>query len=353
MESQIARMSNTQRSWPALVGLALLAASASVQAQYDYSTNTNGPFGPITLNITGYTGSGGDVIIPTSINGWTVTSIASNAFQLSSTLTNLTIPASVTSIGSEAFSSCVNLANVTISNSITGFPPSGVTSIGYGAFFGCSSLTNVAIPASVTSIGQQAFLGTGVASVTFPGSVSNIEDETFDFCTNLTNVTISAGVTSIGQAAFASCSGLTSVTIPGSVTSISNAAFDDCSSLTNVFFNGNAPTVGSSVFSNDTNATVYYLPGTTGWSSPFAGRPAVLWNPLIQAGGASFGVQNNQFGFNITGTTNIPIVVEACTNLANPDWILLTNVTLTNGLFYFSEPVQTNISGRYYRISSP
>ena len=46
----------------------------------------------------------------------------------------------------------------------------------------------------------------------------------------------------------------------------------------------------------------------------------MLWNPLIQASGTSFGVQSSQFGFNITGTTNIPIVVEACTNLANPQW---------------------------------
>ena len=64
-------------------------------------------------------------------------------------------------------------------------------------------------------------------------------------------------------------------------------------------------------------------------------------------------VQNNQFGFNVTGTVNIPIVIEACTNLANPVWTPLLTGTLTNGLLYFSEPLQTNLSGRYYRISSP
>ena len=55
----------------------------------------------------------------------------------------------------------------------------------------------------------------------------------------------------------------------------------------------------------------------------------------------------------ITGTTNIPIVVEACTNLASPVWTPLTNVNLTNGLFYFSDAQWTNYPGRYYRISSP
>jgi hypothetical protein len=78
-----------------------------------------------------------------------------------------------------------------------------------------------------------------------------------------------------------------------------------------------------------------------------------LWDALIQAAAANFGVQNNQFGFNITGTANLPIVVEACTNLANPAWTPLQSLTLTNGLFYFSEPLQTNSTGRFYRVSSP
>jgi hypothetical protein len=74
---------------------------------------------------------------------------------------------------------------------------------------------------------------------------------------------------------------------------------------------------------------------------------------LIQTGDGNFAVRNNQFGFNITGTTNIPIVVEACTNLANTNWTGLQSVTLTNGVFHFSEPLQTNSSGRFYRVSSP
>ena len=95
------------------------------------------------------------------------------------------------------------------------------------------------------------------------------------------------------------------------------------------------------------------LPGTTGWSNTFQLVPVVLWNPLIQTGNGNFGVQNNQFGFDITGTPAIPIVVEASTNLANPVWTPLTNVTLTNGLFHFSEPAQPNTPARYYRIGSP
>ena len=73
----------------------------------------------------------------------------------------------------------------------------------------------------------------------------------------------------------------------------------------------------------------------------------------IQTSGTNFGVRSNQFGFNITGTPYIPIVVEASTNLAGPVWIPIQTLTLTSGMVYFSEPLQTNSSGRYYRISSP
>ena len=109
------------------------------------------------------------------------------------------------------------------------------------------------------------------------------------------------------------------------------------------------------MFEQDKNTTASYLPGTTGWGefSANTGLPAMPWNALIQASGSSFGISNNQFGFNITGATNTPVVVEACTNLANPVWTPIQTLTLTNGLFHFSELEQTISSGRFYRISSP
>jgi hypothetical protein len=95
------------------------------------------------------------------------------------------------------------------------------------------------------------------------------------------------------------------------------------------------------------------LPGATGWSNGIAGLTPVLWNPQAQTSDASFGVRTNKFGFNITGTTNIPIVVEACTNLANSGWMPLQTCKLTNGSIYFSDPQWTNYPARLYRIRSP
>jgi hypothetical protein len=70
---------------------------------------------------------------------------------------------------------------------------------------------------------------------------------------------------------------MTSITIPASVTSIGVRAFLHCTRLARIYFKGNAPSVGQSAFYGDTNVTVYYLPGTTGWSSTFGGRPTALW----------------------------------------------------------------------------
>jgi hypothetical protein len=145
------------------------------------------------------------------------------------------------------------------------------------------------------------------------------------------------------------------VMIPRSVTDIAESVFNT-GSMRTIYFQGNAPKVG--VFYNYSlgpeSVVLYYLPGTSGWgsfdpASSYRNHPIVLWNPLAQ----SSGVRSNRFGFNITGTAGIPIVVEACTNLAPGSWSALQSCTVTNGSIYFSDPQWTNYPGRLYRLRSP
>ena len=334
--------------------------------------------------------------------GDSITNIGSQAFESCPNLSSVTIPNSVVSIGQAAFEQCANLTNVMIGNS--------ATRIDNFAFFDCSSLTAITVDAlnpacssvvgvlfnknqttliqypggktgsytisnNVTCIGNYAFGRCHLASVTISDSVTNIGNYAFANCMSLTNVMIGNGVTRIGNDAFEGC-GLIHATIPNSVTSLGNEAFAFCMSLTNVtignsvtiigsgafnglrnlktaLFKGNAPMADSSLFSSDNNSIVYYLPDTTGWGATFGGRQAVLWNPQVLTSDASFGVRTNQFGFNIIGTKNIPIVVEACTSLGSDAWVPLQSVSLTNGSFLFNDPQWTNYPGRFYRLRSP
>ncbi len=330
------------------------------------------------------------------IVGANVASIGDGAFASCSSLTNINIPGSVTSIGVGAFIGCSNLPNVTIPAGVTNIGPEAFAAIlniaAYGVLGRCASLTainvdaqnafysssngvlfdksvstliqypgamggNYTIPGSVTSIQPEAFCATALTGVAIPGSVTNFGQYAFGYCASLTNVTMANGVTGlVGDSSlfvFEGCSSLSSITIPGSVTNIADDEFADCISLASVFFQGNAPEADSS-FAADLFATAYYLPGTTGWSafSANTGLPAVLWNPVIQTADGSFDVRANQFGFNITGTPNIPIVVQGADDLANPVWTSLQSVTLTNGLYYFSEPFQPARPARFYRITS-
>jgi len=208
--------------------------------------------------------------------------------------------------------------------------------MGY-TFAECTSLTSVVIPASITNWGSYAFA----------------------YCSNLANVTFENGVTGIGGSAFQYCPSLTNVTLPPSVATIDNFAFANCENLVGVYYQGNAPATnppppwGGSAFYGSSNVTVYYLPGTRGWGPTYAGRPTMLWNPQAQTTDGSFGVSQNQFGFNIAGTPNIPLVVEASADLAAGSWIPLQTYTLTNGLLYFSDSQWRNYPGRFYRIRSP
>ncbi|MGM9946705.1 leucine-rich repeat domain-containing protein [Floccifex sp.] len=158
--------------------------------------------------MTKYNGDGGDIVIPSEING-----------------------NSVTTIGTSAFSGCSSLSNVTIEN--------GIKSIGLCAFLNCEQLTNIIIPASVTLIDDTAFNGCT--------SLKNIEVEDFNevyssvngilFNKNQTELirypqgitetsySIPVSVTSIGGYAFHNCNNLTNITIPNGVTSIGYFAF--------------------------------------------------------------------------------------------------------------------------------
>jgi hypothetical protein len=175
-----------------------------------------------------------------------------------STVSDGTTTYSVTTIGDDAFYGNA-LTSVTIGNS--------VTTIGESAFYG-NALTSVIIPDSVTTIGDYAFQVNALTSVVIPDSVTTIGDGAF-YGNTLTSVTIGNSVTTIESQAFKN-NALTSVVIPDSVTSIGQNVFNN-NALTSAHFGGNFGDFQLNMFDvNPTLTTITYCEGITSWPQDFS-----------------------------------------------------------------------------------
>lgn len=220
--------------------------------------------------IEGYNGRDTVIVIPSTLDGNSVTSIGDGAFLECINLTSVTISEGVTSIGNGAFFLCKSLTSVTLPDSLTSIGesafedcaslasiiiPDSVTSIGSYAFSECHSLTSITLPDGITSISACALQKCkSLTSVTIPDSVTSIGGYAFENCISLTSVTLPDGVTTIGAGAFQKCTSLTSINIPDGVTVISAGAFSECSSLTSITIPDSVTSIGNSAFSS----TGYY-----------------------------------------------------------------------------------------------
>ncbi len=203
-----------------------LTASAAKEGDYTYSVSG----GEATITDV-KTSISGNVVIPSTLGGYPVTSIGEYAFSDCRSLASVTIGDSVTSLGACAFYYCDSLTSVTIGN--------GVTSIREYAFSCCYSLASVTIGNSVTSIGDEAFYNcTALQSVTMGNGVSYLRNYVFYGCTALTSFAIPSSVETIGEGAFSGCTALREVSIPISVKRVNYLAFSDCTALETVRYGG-------------------------------------------------------------------------------------------------------------------
>lgn len=202
--------------------------------------------------------------IPSTIDGYTVTSIGEMAFWMCINLTEVTIPDTVTNIGEDAFGMCEKLKTVIVPESVTSIGASafkctpwienrpngcvyinnvlydykgesspgtevivrdGTVSISDLAFADCKNIVSVIISDSVTTVGKGAFSNcTDLENVRFSYSATKIEDNTFYGCTNLVSFSLPDSIEVIGEKALCGCSSLDRLTIPASVTEIGSQA---------------------------------------------------------------------------------------------------------------------------------
>lgn len=223
---------------------------------------------PKTVTITKYTGKESTVILPSTISNWPVTKIGEDALKDNTTITSVTIPASVTEIGSNAFAGCTNLtsvnyegdwSNLTIQSGNPAVEDAAKDAANEQLFdfefilnntavivtnYKCKgAAADVTIPSRyqgkpVTAINNAAFPNSAVTSVTIPDSITSIPDAAFVNCSQLTNISIPNSVTYIGFSAFDGCASLKSITLPSSLRTIGNSAFAGCPSSMTVTYPG-------------------------------------------------------------------------------------------------------------------
>lgn len=170
-------------------------------------------------------------------------------------LKHIALPATATKIGQYALANNLKLEQVELGDA--------VTSIGTSAFYDyyneSTKLTSINLPDGLLTIGQEAFRGTGLTSVTIPAGVKRIESYTFYECDKLTTVTLPDGVEYIGSHAFYGCDIFESVSIPTQVTKIDEYAFASCPKLaTPIVIPAGCQTIGNYAFSDN-----YLIPSVT------------------------------------------------------------------------------------------
>ena len=185
-----------------------VAASDGNYNGYKYHRQSDG-----NVEITGFTGSG-SINIPSSIDGYNVTSIATGAFYGAS-VSSITIPNTVRSIGQCAFSGICHDGSLSVSI------PSSVTYIGGGAFSGI----NVTQVSNGYSLDQGCvYYGTKLVSASGRSSAGYSDTSAAN-----RRYTIKPGTTQIDDYAFRECTLLQFIDLPSSLTSIGIGGFYGCS----------------------------------------------------------------------------------------------------------------------------
>lgn len=167
-----------------------------------------------------------------------------NALLGATRLNKLTLTKYMTAIPAGLCGDCIALSEVDTAGA-------RLTYIGDRAFSNCANLRDISwIPESVISIGESAFLATGVSNVELPESVKTLGDSCFKYCSNLNNYKFTLNITSIPKECFMGCN-FTSLTIPKQIKLIGTNAYYGNTNLAKIILLNPDVKIGETGFFTD------------------------------------------------------------------------------------------------------
>jgi hypothetical protein len=211
---------------------------ASPADHFQYEVTNDG-----SIRLTAYTGVGGAVILPDTIEGKPVTTLGEGVFKDSESLTALSIPESVTKIEKDLLTGCRTIKVLrTPQLGATRAPEDGFLAYFFGAdtyegmgFKVPSSLDTVILHDTVTTIAKGAFIDCSrLRMVLLPDTLTDIQNFAFFNCAQLHFLPLPDALKTVGDYALSGCKGLISLSFPSSVTRIGLGALMGCTSLEQV-----------------------------------------------------------------------------------------------------------------------
>ena len=127
-----------------------------------------------------------------------------------------------------------------------------VTSI-YAQAYMYSGIESVSLPNTLLHIGDAAFLQSGLTSVNIPSSVTSIDDAAFALCGNLSSVTLEEGLTALATQMFQYDHNLTEIKVPNSIRDLPTGVFSYCNGLTSITLGTGVDTIGANAFGGSDN----------------------------------------------------------------------------------------------------
>ena len=198
-----------------------------IQVETEHGVMTFG-FDGKSARLESYEGEDERVEVPAKAGGLPVTEIGYQAFCQNEYIREVTLPNTITSIGHEAFRGTkirsfaippklASLGSAVFSRtpyleSFVQNEPNALTSVQDGVLFSADGKALLAypsakgetyqIPDGVEVVGYAAFASSGIADVSFPETVTQIEPAAFIDCRNLARIELPASLERLGAAAF-------------------------------------------------------------------------------------------------------------------------------------------------------